>query len=80
MDYAGHGSETQISHENVLKITDFESFRNENLPLWVTASCDIMPYDGTKSTIGEAALLNEKVELWHSMVPRVPCLPSRTSI
>ena len=60
MDYAGHGSETQISHENVLKITDFESFRNENLPLWVTASCDIMPYDGTKSTIGEAALLNEK--------------------
>ena len=60
MDYAGHGSETQISHENVLKITDFESFRNENLPLWVTASCDIMPFDGTKSTIGEAALLNEK--------------------
>ncbi len=28
MDYAGHASETQVSHENVLKITDFESFRN----------------------------------------------------
>lgn len=60
MDYAGHGSETQISHENVLKITDFEAFRNENLPLWVTASCDIMPFDGVTPTIGEAALLNEK--------------------
>ena len=60
MDYAGHGSETQISHETCSRLTDFESFRNENLPLWVTASCDIMPYDGTKSTIGEAALLNEK--------------------
>ena len=60
MDYAGHGSETQISHESVLKITDFEAFRNENLPLWVTASCDIMPFDGVTSTIGETALLNEK--------------------
>ena len=58
MDYAGHGINYQISHERVLKISDFESFRNTNLPLWVTASCDIMPYDGTEATIGEAALLN----------------------
>lgn len=60
MDYAGHGSQTQISHENVLNITDFAAFRNSNLPLWVTASCDIMPFDGTSPTIGETALLNEK--------------------
>ncbi len=58
MDYVGHGSQTQMSHEAVLKINDFETFRNTNLPLWVTASCDIMPYDGMTSTIGEAALLN----------------------
>lgn len=58
MDYAGHGSQTQISHESVLKITDFENFRNANLPLWVTASCDIMPFDGVVSTVGESALLN----------------------
>ena len=60
MDYAGHGSQTQISHENVLSINDFAAFRNNNLPLWVTASCDIMPFDGTSSTIGETALLNDK--------------------
>ena len=58
MDYAGHGSQTQISHEAVLSITDFENFRNANLPLWVTASCDIMPFDGVVSTVGESALLN----------------------
>lgn len=58
MDYAGHGSQTQISHEAVLSITDFENFRNANLPLWVTASCDIMPFDGVASTVGETALLN----------------------
>lgn len=58
MDYAGHGSQTQISHEAVLSITDFENFRNANLPLWVTASCDIMPFDGVVSTVGETALLN----------------------
>ncbi len=57
-DYGGHGAETQISHERVLHLSDFESFTNENLPLWITASCDIMPFDGTVSTIGEAAVLN----------------------
>ena len=60
MDYAGHGREDQMSHENVLRLTDFESFSNSNLPLWITASCDIMPWDGSSSTIGEAAVLNNK--------------------
>jgi hypothetical protein len=58
MDYAGHGSETQISHEAVLKLSDFSGFTNTNLPLWITASCDIMPFDGVISTIGESAVLN----------------------
>lgn len=58
MDYAGHGSSNQLSHEAVLKITDFESFTNTNLPLWITASCDVMPFDDSNSTIGEAAVVN----------------------
>lgn len=58
IDYAGHGSETQISHERVLNITDFTAFTNKNLPLWITASCDIMPFDSGNETIGEAAVLN----------------------
>lgn len=60
MDYVGHGSNTQLSHETVLTIADFQQFSNTGLPLWVTASCDIMPFDGTLQTIGEAAVLNEK--------------------
>ena len=60
MDYAGHGKEDQISHEAVLKLSDFANFSNANLPLWITASCDIMPFDGTIPTIGEAAMLNKK--------------------
>lgn len=60
MDYAGHGRADQISHESVLRLSDFASFTNTNLPLWVTASCDIMPFDGMKSTIGETAVLNPK--------------------
>jgi len=59
MDYAGHGSETQLSHESVLTRADFAAFKNTNLPLWVTASCNIMPFDGTVENIGETAVLNE---------------------
>ncbi len=58
MDYGGHGSNVQVSHEAVLKLSDFKSFTNDNLPLWITASCDIMPFDGVSETIGEAAVLN----------------------
>ena len=59
MDYAGHGRPDQISHEIVLKLTDFKGFTNKNLPLWITASCDIMPFDGIEENIGEAAMLNQ---------------------
>ena len=58
MDYIGHGIEYQISHENVLRLSDFIQFKNKNLPLWITASCDIMPFDGLIDNIGEAAVLN----------------------
>lgn len=60
IDYAGHGSPYQMSHENVLMRKDFEDFTNQNLSLWVTASCDIMPFDSGLANIGESALLNSK--------------------
>ncbi|MDD5861200.1 MAG: type IX secretion system sortase PorU [Prevotella sp.] len=58
MDYAGHGNATQLSHEAVLKLSDFTSFANENLPLWITAACDIMAYDGVEQNIGVSSFLN----------------------
>ena len=60
MDYGGHGRADQLSHEVVLKNTDFQQFRNIHLPLWITASCDVMAFDGLTPTIGEAAVLNAK--------------------
>lgn len=60
MNYAGHGRADQLSHESVLRLDDFSNFSGTNLPLWITASCDIMAFDGTQSTIGETAVLNSK--------------------
>ena len=59
-DYSGHGSEINISHERVLILKDFQQFTNTNLPLWITASCDISPFDGVDENIGVAMLVNKK--------------------
>lgn len=60
MDYSGHGRAEQLSHEKVVTISDFEQSRTSNLPLWITASCDIMAFDGVDATIGETAVCNAK--------------------
>ena len=60
MNYSGHGRVDAISHEYVLRINDFEMSSSSRLPLWVTASCNIMPFDGQDENIGEAAFFNEK--------------------
>ena len=60
MNYSGHGGPGAISHEYVLRLNDFAEPTSLRLPLWVTASCDIMPFDGQEETIGETALFNKK--------------------
>ena len=60
MNYSGHGAPTAISHEYVLRLNDFAETTSQRLPLWVTASCDIMPFDGQEDNIGETALFNKK--------------------
>lgn len=60
MNYSGHGSPSSISHEQVLKLADFKDATSNRLPLWLTASCDIMPFDGQEENIGEEALFNPK--------------------
>lgn len=59
MNYSGHGSPSQISHEAVMRITDFGEASSLRLPLWVTASCDITPFDGLSDNIGETAMMNK---------------------
>ena len=58
MDYYGHGSANQMSHEKVLTLSDFKAFSNKNLPLWVFAACDIMAFDGVEDNIGVTAMTN----------------------
>ena len=58
LNYNGHGKPDQMSHERVMVLSDFKSNVSASLPLWVTASCDIMPFDGQEENIGEQAVLN----------------------
>ena len=60
MNYCGHGAAYAMSHEYVMKLYDFETSQSNYLPLWITASCDIMPFDGQEDNIGETVLLNRK--------------------
>ena len=60
MNYSGHGAPYAFSHELVMKLADFEESTTKHLPLWVTASCDIMPFDGQEENIGEAVMLNKQ--------------------
>ena len=58
MNYTGHGAAYTVSHEQVVSTADFAAPTSLRLPLWVTASCDIMPFDSNESCIGETAMLN----------------------
>lgn len=60
MNYCGHGAPYALSHELVMKLADFQSSVSGALPLWVTASCDIMPFDGVEENIGEAVMFNRR--------------------
>ena len=59
MNYTGHGAPYTLSHEQVLHLTDFTTTADMRLPLWLTASCDIMPFDGQEENIGETAMMNK---------------------
>ena len=60
MNYSGHGGPSLLSHEAVLRITDFGEASSLRLPLWVTAACDVAPLDGQRDNIGETAMFNKK--------------------
>ena len=59
MNYSGHGAAYCLSHEQVVKLADFNEPSSMRLSLWLTASCDIMPFDGQEENIGETAMLNK---------------------
>ena len=59
-DYCGHGAPYSISHEKVLLLADFEVPTTQRMPLWITASCDIAPFDTHEENIGESAMFNAR--------------------
>lgn len=59
MDYVGHGNVNTLSHEIVLDINDFRQTKGTHLPLWLTAACDVAPFDTQEANIGEEALFND---------------------
>ena len=60
VNYSGHGSPDVLSHEMVISKTDMEQLASPRLPVWVTVSCDISPFDNSTTSFGEYAFLNPK--------------------
>lgn len=58
VNYSGHGAPDVISHEMVINKQDMAKLRSSRLPVWVTSSCDITPFDNSVESFGEAAFLN----------------------
>ncbi len=58
MNYAGHGAPTVLTHESILTLTDVNAFSNTRYPMWITAACEVVPYDATTGSIGKSLLTN----------------------
>lgn len=61
-NYNGHGGYRRLAEEIVLDQSIINSFNNpDRLPLFVTATCDVAPYDNPLiNSIGENLILREK--------------------
>lgn len=60
INYTGHAAPYSLSHEQVLRLTDFASFSTNKNPLWFTAGCDVSPFDQNEECLGVTSLLNKR--------------------
>ena len=58
VNYSGHGSSNLLSHEMVWKASDMAALKSARVPFWVTASCDIGPFDMGDNSVAESAIMN----------------------
>ncbi|MDZ7635752.1 MAG: type IX secretion system sortase PorU [Bacteroidales bacterium] len=70
MNYVGHGNESGLAHERVIRTDNINSWKNKNmLPLFITATCEFSRFDdadmnqatgaiAAKTSAGEMVLLN----------------------
>lgn len=59
-NYSGHGSPAQISHAFILETKDWDNLESSALPLWILASCEILPYDQNTSDFARTALFSPR--------------------
>jgi len=59
LNYTGHGNTTGWSGADLLNIADVRQMNFENLPLWITATCDFGWFDAFDTSGGVAAFLNK---------------------
>ena len=52
VNYSGHGSTEVLSHELVMNKSDMTTLKSKRLPFWITASCDIAPFDSPVESMG----------------------------
>ena len=60
VNYTGHGSTDVLSHELVLNKADAAALTSPRLPFWITASCDIAPFDSPLESFGMNLMNNDK--------------------
>jgi hypothetical protein len=59
LNYVGHANERFLAHEHVLDISDINAWSNTNqLPIFVTATCEFSRFDADDTSAGEYVLLN----------------------
>ncbi|CAM1341442.1 type IX secretion system sortase PorU [Tenacibaculum amylolyticum] len=58
-DYFGHGGEDGLATERILEIPQIQNFSNQNLPLFITVTCEFSRFDNPlRDTAGEQLFLN----------------------
>ncbi len=57
-DYCGHAGYNNICSENILTAREVREMTNENLGLWVLATCNFANFDAQKTSAAEEAVLN----------------------
>jgi len=59
LNYIGHANDRFLAHEHVLEVSDINSWSNRNqLPIFVTATCEFSRFDADDVSAGEYVLLN----------------------
>jgi hypothetical protein len=59
LNYVGHANERYLSDERVLDVSAINSWTNiNNLPIFVTATCEFSRFDSNETSAGEYILLN----------------------